>query len=170
MLKDVFLCSHKTSNRKLQLGFVDQDVVIYKDELDISCLYNDNSFFIHRNNHNSKSIIIPEVIIELKYAGVNTHGLITYSNYASDIKGIFPDCKYYLVLLYRKDTSDNKFLRHGKVFDKILCLMDGSPQKKYSKGEMSRLLKNCSVCKSRFDELVSSLESDLSVNKTPFIK
>ena len=49
VLKDVFLCSHKTSNRKLQLGFVDQDVVIYKDELDISCLYNDNSFFIHRS-------------------------------------------------------------------------------------------------------------------------
>ncbi len=108
ILKDIFLQKGKSNKFELQLGFFDQDIVIYNKEdlMDIEDLRNSKSIKIHNNNSNQRNtLIIPSIIIELKYDGVNTHGIITYSKIASDIKSIFPKCKYIFALRWLRSKS-----------------------------------------------------------------
>jgi len=119
-------------------GFFDQDIIIYTDTMDISKFKDVQNIKIH-NDKNNKTIYIPKIICELKYDSINTHGLITYSDIASNIKAIFPLCKYLLLLRYRNNSSDNKLLRNGKTFDKILCLDDGNAPKKSMKKVIFRI-------------------------------
>ena len=121
VLKDIFLNKNQVSKKqKIQFGFVDQDIVFYNDEMDISKLNKIENILIH-NNHNNK-MVMPKLICELKYNGITSHGLIAYSDYASDIKLIFPECKYWLAMRYWKSSTENKLNRHGKNFDKSFIL------------------------------------------------
>src|SRR4030067_1747604 len=123
ILRDIFIV-HEDENYKLQLGFFDQDIIIYTKTMDISMFKEVKNIKIHNIDKNNETIYIPRIICELKYDGINTHGLITYSDIASNVKSIFPLCKYILILRYRGNSSPNKLLRNGKTFDKILCLDD----------------------------------------------
>src|SRR3989344_3591573 len=158
ILKDIFLQKGKSDEYELQLGFFDQDIVIYNKEdlMNIEDLRNSKSIKIHNNNSNQKNtLIIPSIIIELKYDGVNTHGIITYSNIASDIKSIFPKCKYIFALRHNSGSSDNKFLRNGKNFDNIIYFENnGSYGKKYVKGQFKEEINKSSELKSKWDSLV----------------
>ncbi len=170
VLRDIFIV-HEGKNYKLQLGVFDQDIIIYTDTMDISKFKDVQNIKIH-NDKNNKTIYIPKIICELKYDGINTHGLITYSDIASNIKAIFPLCKYLLLLRYRNNSSDNKLLRNGKTFDKILCLDDGNaPKKKYEEGDFQNQLvsKNSKNLGDNYNALVDYLKATLN-SKELFLK
>ena len=59
-------------------------------------LENPNNILENSNNNseNKNQMVIPKLICELKFDGITSHGLITYSEYSSDIKSIFPESKY----------------------------------------------------------------------------
>ena len=98
------------------LGFLEQDVVIFS-ELSV-----DPQLARHfRRTLDWTTIRMPHLVIEVKYRGINSHGLMTYSNIANKIKGIFTNAKYYLLLRY-DDKSPETLLRHGTGFDRIIQL------------------------------------------------
>lgn len=172
VLRDIFLKLTNDKNYKLQLGFLDQDIIIYTDTMDISDLYKIKNITIHNiDKDNKNEICIPIVICELKYDGINTHGLITYSDIASDVKSIFPLCKYILLLRYRNNSSSDKLLRNGKTFDNILCFDDGkAPKRIYKKGDFQKKLKNNEELKSKYDALLKYLKDNIKESKTYFLK
>ncbi|MBK7964250.1 MAG: hypothetical protein IPK10_02285 [Bacteroidetes bacterium] len=135
VLKDIFLYKDDRFGYQLQFGFVDQDIVIYDETMDISDFKGVKNIFLHNNKNNRDKLVIPKIICELKYNGITSHGLITYSSYAADIKSIFPECKYFLALRHKKSSSENKLFRHGKYFDKIIFLGDSSSKQKYVQGQ-----------------------------------
>ena len=174
ILKDIFLQKGRSNEFELQLGFFDQDIVIYNKEdlMNIEDLRNSKSIKIHNNNSNQKNtLIIPSIIIELKYDGVNTHGIITYSNIASDIKSIFPKCKYIFALKYNSGSSDNKFLRNGKNFDNIIYFENnGSYGKKYIKGQFKDEINKSSELKSKWKSLVQFIRLTMEPESDSFLK
>jgi hypothetical protein len=171
VLKDIFLNkSPKTGNYKIQFGFVDQDIIFYEEEMDISKFYEVENILIHNNSGNKNKMVIPRLICELKYNGVNSHGLITYSDYASDIKSIFPECKYWLVMRYSNSSSDNKLYRHGKYFDKIIFFDSGRSNGKYHKGDFKQQIENHSELKKIFLEFINEIKKTLVDSNAYFIK
>lgn len=180
VLKDIFLYKHDeqdvkkfNANYSFQFGFVDQDIVIYNEKLDVSDLLSKDikSIFFHNIKEKEReAIIIPRIIIELKYGGVTSHGLITYSQYASDIKSIFPDCKYYLLVMYRKGASINKLQRHATSIDKIAILDDSSSVQKYEKGDFENRIISQANLANRFDNFINELSFQLNPVDIPFIK
>lgn len=171
VLKDIFLNKNQnTDEYKIQFGFVDQDIVIYQEEMDISKFYQVDNILVHNNSGNNNKMIIPKLICELKYNGITSHGLITYSEYASDIKSIFPECKYWLALRYRKSSTENKLYRHGKNFDKIIFFDKGKAEGKYKKGDFQKQLENQNDLYVRFYEFVELIKETLRENKTFFVK
>ncbi|MEZ5003927.1 MAG: hypothetical protein R2730_12940 [Chitinophagales bacterium] len=73
VLKDIFLNKNqKNSEYKLQLGFVDQDIVIYEETMDITEFHNLNNILIHKNSDDKNNMIIPKLICELKYNGITS--------------------------------------------------------------------------------------------------
>ena len=171
ILKDLFLQKGKDFY-SLQLGFSEQDIVFYEEIMDISEFYKIEKIKIHNIDKNKKNeIVIPKVICELKYDGINTHGLITYSNIAYDIKSIFPHCKYYLILFYKSTSSENKLLRSGKSFDHIFYFdSDSGKSKKYNKGDFELRLKIDNKIKEKYVSLITTIKSDLTQQKYDFVK
>jgi hypothetical protein len=171
VLKDIFLKKKENSEYQLQFGFVDQDIIIYDETMDISEFRNVKNISLHNNKQNHSVLVIPKVIIELKYNGINSHGLVLYSHYAADIKSIFPKCKYFLMLRYRKTSSENKLFRHGKFFDKILYLSENKARKQsYKEGQFSNELRQDFQLNERFKELISEIKFVLQNKKSYFVK
>lgn len=172
ILRDIYFQKDKNKLPYIQLGLFDQDIVIYDESESIDTMdwAKINGIRTHNNDKLSKKIIVPKVIFELKFNGVNTHTLITYSNIAYDIKSIFPFCKYFLLLYYRAGSSNNKFLRNGKSFDHIVFFNDGvAPKKEYKEGQFSEYLKSDQNATSKFKNVIDltnhylTMESDLAV-------
>lgn len=172
ILKDIFLhTDNKNGNYSLQFGFVDQDIIIYEKTMDISDLDNSDHFILHKNNNpDANKLIIPKIICELKYNGIATHGLVIYSDYAADIKSIFPDCKYFLALRYKKSSTPNKLLRHGKNFDKIIAFEDGKSKAPYKKGDFENQLEHNSILQKKFNDFIKIIKMELEERQPSFIK
>lgn len=170
VLKDIFLYKNEVLGYALQFGFVDQDIVIYNETMDIADFKEVKNIFLHNNNDNRQNLVIPKLIIELKYNGITSHGLITYSSYAADIKSIFPECKYFLAIRHKKSSSENKLFRHGKNFDKIINFEDGNAKGLYKEGQFLEELKADRNLKERFDEFIEEIKFVLKIKKTHFIK
>lgn len=180
VLKDIFLNTSKTTPKhKLQFGFVEQDIVIFEETINIEKFYGLDHILIHNNEKDEKDelkkkkknqMVIPKLIIELKYNGVNSHGLITYSDYASDIKSIFPECKYWLAIRYRKTSSDNKLKRHGKNFDRIIYFSPEKSPGNYAEGAFEDELRNDSELKYKFEMFVEEIRKTLQPPDTGFVK
>ncbi len=174
VLKDIFLNQSKTTPKHIvQFGFVDQDIVIYEETMDIKDFHELDHILIHNNEKSlemKNQMVIPKLIIELKYNGVNSHGLITYSDYASNIKSIFPECKYWLAMRYRKTSSDNKLKRHGKNFDKIFYFSPEKSPGNYTKGTFINDLQSDNDLKSRFEVFVKEIKNSLKERDTNFVK
>lgn len=171
VLKDIFLYKNQNSHEhKIQFGFVDQDIVFYENEMDISKFYEVENILIHNNSSRKSKMVIPKLICELKYNGINSHGLITYSDYASDIKSIFPECKYWLAMRYRKSSTENKLNRHGKNFDKIIFFDFGKSEGAYTKGDFRKQLEKQIELKNKFSEFLNEIKETLREKETVFIK
>lgn len=171
ILKDIFLYTDKSHNHSIQFGFVDQDIIIYQETMDISDLEKSKNVLLHKNNTaDADKLIIPKIICELKYNGITSHGLIIYSEYAADIKSIFPDCKYFLALRYKKNSTSNKLFRHGKNFDKIIAFDNGQSKGSYKKGDFLSQLKSDKELKKKFGEFIDEIKKVLQVKHTFFTK
>ena len=170
ILKDIFLYKDDKLGYQLQFGFVDQDIVIYDEAMDIADFREVKNIFIHNNKDNRDNLIIPKIICELKYNGITSHGLITYSSYAADIKSIFPECKYFLALRHKKSSSENKLFRHGKNFDKIIFLGNTSSKQKYISGQFLQELQTDKLLKEKFTEFIDEIKNVLRKKKTHFVK
>lgn len=156
VLKDIFFDKQKNG---IQLGFMEQDIIIYKEELDIGFIKKSKSFYTHNNPR--YKLIIPIVIIELKYRGINTYTLCTCSVYASDFKSIFPDCKYLMLMRFRESSSESKLTRHGRYFDRTFCLSERSTSKgKYKRGDFEKQLEEKTL-KANFDKFIDYLSEIL---------
>lgn len=167
VLRDIVVQKGKKNGYELQLGFFDQDIVIYKDSMKVGELKNSPNIKLHNNNKdNNKAtfeIIIPKIIIELKYWGVNTHTLIAYSDIAHDIKSIFPKAKYILLLRYKTDSSNNKLLRNSRDIDKIIYFEDyhrnKNKQPEYKKGKFKKTIENKSTESKAIQKKFKSLKT-----------
>lgn len=164
ILKDVYI--HKNSNKKLefQLGFFEQDIVLYKDKLDLGENIISHNIKFHNSKDKSK-VIVPKSIIELKYMGVNSHSLIVYSEIFREIKGIFPETKFYLLLRYN-EKSQSLLMRHCKNFDKIISFGEIPKIKKpYIKNQFLKELKKDKELRRKFKSLLECLKNDLVENQ-----
>ena len=168
VLKDIFLCKDNKNEYQLQLGFVDQDIVIYEKTMDISDFRTVKNISLH-NVKERDNLVIPKVICELKYGGITSHGLITYSYYATDIKSIFPECKYFLAIRFTS-SSENKLFRHGKGFDKIISFGDHIYKHIYEPGQFVKEMKEDHKLKRKFDEFIEEIKNVLRTKKTYFVK
>lgn len=170
VLRDI-CCLRRNGKYELELGFFDQDIVIYEDEIDLSDLPKVDNIKVRNIDHDCRnSIWVPRIIIELKYNGVTTHGLITYSSIARDIKTIFPNCKYLFVLRYKKTSSDEKLKRNGLNFDNIIYLDSGSAKDEYKKGDFKSDLENDSGVSSQYQALLKYITDQLEPSKSQFLK
>ncbi len=171
VLKDIFLNRNQNlRTHKIQFGFVDQDIVFYEEEMDISKFYKIDNILIHNNARNRNKLVIPKLICELKYNGITSHGLITYSDYASDIKSIFPECKYWLAMRYRENSTENKLKRHGKNFDRIIYFDTGKSEGAYKKGDFKAQLEIDPKLKKIFLEFIDEIKEALREKESVFVK
>lgn len=170
VLRDIFMRFHN-NDYFLQLGFFDQDVVIYENCMNIEEFYGVKGIKIHNIDRDMRDqICIPKIILELKYDGINTHTLITYSSIAADIKSIFPNCKYLLVLLHKGSSSHDKLMRNGKNFDGILYFNDGSASKKdYRPGDFERELNKNTEIRKRYNALLGHIKATLAPSSNEFL-
>jgi hypothetical protein len=83
-------------------GF-EQDILIYEDAT------------------KGQTTVIPRVIAEIKFGGVNTHDAIVYSQKAESIKRIYPFTRFGMILGDFK-TIPGRVLRHGRHFDFVVAL------------------------------------------------
>jgi len=104
---------------KIIFGFLEQDIVLYQDEIDITELKS-NKILIPRGTKDKK-IIIPLAVLELKIGeSLNTHHFITYSHIAKELKSVFPHCTYYFVSGGQKRKfAAETLLRHTKEFNRV---------------------------------------------------
>lgn len=138
--------------------------------MDITEFHNLQNVLVHNNTDVRNQMIIPKIICELKYDGITSHGLIIYSEYASDIKSIFPECSYWLAMRFRKSSTENKLYRHGKKFDKIIYFDKGKKIKKYELGDFEKELKTDLKLKDIFDEFLLEIKETLRIKETNFVK
>ena len=112
---------------KIILGFLEQDIVIYKDAIDVNEIKNDR-IFIPRGTKDKK-IIIPLAVLELKISdNLITHHFITYGVIARELKSIFPHCVYYFISSGgKRKFNPETLLRHTKEFDRVF--LDWSKEK-----------------------------------------
>ncbi|MDI6654447.1 MAG: hypothetical protein QME59_00990 [Candidatus Hydrothermarchaeota archaeon] len=160
VLKDITILPNRKSF-KLQFGFFEQDIVFYEEgtAIDISNKISDLPFKFTRIEEKGK-IVIPLLIIEIKYGGVDSHQLITYSQIAGDIKNIFPFTKYYLIIRYTSKDK-NLLLRHGKNFDRIVKFKGKDKDiKKYIKGNFAKELKDKELG-GEYNLLIKNLKQDI---------
>ena len=75
-----------------------------------------------RNVQEKTVILVPRLVIEVKYEGVTSHVLMTYSEIAGRLKGIYQNLRYYFLM--RAGSKDPWTLeRHGRNFDRIYQLV-----------------------------------------------
>ncbi len=154
--------------KKLKLNFAEQDIVIWEKEncIDVKQLSKSKPIKILR-----KDIIIPSIIVELKYNGVSTHDIALYSQYASEIKSIFPNCKYLFAMRYTRGTSEEKLLRNGKNFDNIIVFEETKSKSNIEKYQMGDFKNDLLVktiqrpWKDLIDYIKTTLEKDNSFLK-----
>lgn len=139
-------------------GFLEQDIVIFST---LSVPYDLGGYF---SNVREKSVIaVPRLIIEVKYRGISSHALMTYSNIAEKIKNIFGDCTYYLLLRY-DDKSEETVLRHGQHFDRIFQLQKISSNDRkisYKKGQFLTELRSNEMLRRKVRELAKHINKDV---------
>ena len=85
-------------------------------------------------------------------------------------ESIFPESKYWLVMRYRKSSTENKLFRHGKNFDKILYFDKGKSKKKYEVGDFQKELITEPQLSIIFDEFLEEIKTTLRKKETNFIK
>ena len=143
--------------------FSEQDVVIYRGE---------DSFCRESTGRDKDKCVIPRIICELKYEGVNTTALIAVSDTASKIKSIFPECKMILLVRYsgNKEENNEKLLRWGQGFDRIMCLETGKKKRKYVRGAFAMELQNSAKLKDKWKKLVKYIQEALSGPGEGFVK
>lgn len=160
----------KTNEFELQLGFFEQDIVICGKNDDIN-LPKKVPIKIHNNNSSEQNkIMIPSIIIELKYDGVDTHGIIKYSTIASNLKSIFPKCKYVFALRYNSGCGDNKLLRDGINFDNILYFENSYKKSDYYKGQFKEEIKKSTEIKKKWKSLIRFIRSTMVPESDSFLK
>ena len=94
-----------------KFGFLEQDIVVGKS-LKVPAYF--GKYFYQSRSRTE--VFQPEIVIEIKYGKARTHELMTYSHIASEIKAIFPRCRYYLVLGYCSVQTFEITMRHGRNF------------------------------------------------------
>jgi hypothetical protein len=117
-----------------------------------------------------EQLVLPRVVIEVKYNGITSHTLMTYTTIANRIKAIFGSTRYYLVLRYDNKSSAT-LLRHGMGFDRIaqLQMVSGRrgqrPIPRYATGDFQRHLQTDSSLREKLDQLIATLRYDLIDSK-----
>lgn len=111
-------------------------------------------------------LFIPRVVIEVKYAGVNSHTIMTYSEIAGRLKGVYEGLRYYFLL--RAGSKDPATLeRHGRMFDRIYQLErirqtgGASTLPPYTEGDWSRFARRAPVQRG-LRRLLSDIRGDLT--------
>lgn len=109
---------------RLNFGFFKQDLVLYLKKQIPKSYERD---YYNYDKLGKREIIIPLIIFELKIgANLTSHQLITYSEIALEIKGIYPWIKYNLLMDKRGEKQDKTLTRHGKHFDEIIIIKEDS--------------------------------------------
>ncbi len=143
-----------------RFGFLEQDIVVGKP-LKVPDYFGQ---YFYRSG-NKTEVFEPEIIMEIKYGHVNTHQLMTYSYIASEIKAVFPRCRYYLVLGYCSGSVFEKTMRHGRHFDRVFNLCFRSKKEvripDYTKGKLNVDAANNKT----YSNLIQHLTNDLSSTK-----
>ncbi len=144
------------------LGFLEQDIVIFQ-EASV-----DHQLSRHfRMTSDWATVRVPRLVIEVKYNGINSHTLMTYSNIAQRIKGIFSSAKYYLLLRYDNKNSET-LLRHGIGFDRIVLLQRVKGAEwgdSYRSGDFEKQLVTETPLSNRFQKFLHILKLDLADQK-----
>ena len=139
VLHDVSFFNKKNKAKfEPRFHFMEQDIVVY----DKAVVSPDVQRHFHNFPKGLDFVPVPRAIIEVKYARVTTHDLITYSSKSSRIKLMFPDVRYYFLSRFASEEEE-KFLRHGVHFDRIVIL-GSKPKEKHSyiKGTLLREFEN----------------------------
>lgn len=108
-------------------------------------------------------VLLPRVVIEVKYSGVVSHAVMTYSDIAARLKAVHGDLRYYF--LVRAGSKSPEILsRHGRSFDRIYQLVRargkvGWPPP-YRGGDLSEHLADDLVAQG-LERLVADIRSDL---------
>jgi hypothetical protein len=151
----------KDDRMEPRLGFLEQDIVLFQWATVPEKL--GRHFFKVRNTSRSE-IRIPRLIVELKYKGISSHTLITYSNIATRIKGIFGDVRYFLLLRY-DNKGPETMLRHGAGFDRIFQLARTTGATDYAPGAFEKHLVASADLRDRFEIFIRTIRRDLRDKK-----
>jgi hypothetical protein len=175
IIRDVYYYND-TKSRYLQLGLFNQDIVIWDNDENLNILGFEKIKGIKFHNldlisKNTSELIIPKIIIELKYNGANTHTLLTYSKISFDIKSIYPNSKYFLLMLYSGNSSNNKLLRNGVGFDKIMYFIEGKArEKEYMQGIFNEMIDKNFEIRKKYKAIVDLIRNAILFNDEVSIK
>jgi len=121
ILKD-FTIGRVDDRWRLIAGVQQQDIVFYREQDSIG--YGDfkSAAMLDIGKYRGEPIHVPFAVVELKVGGenMNTHELITYSSISTQLKQVFPHCRYCLLMQSNvRGFSQSTFLRHCKGFDRV---------------------------------------------------
>lgn len=142
-----------------RIGCLDQDIVVGEwVEVEEGLA----KYFSPRLKRIGK-LFLPHAIVEVKYGGVDSHGLTTYSHIAQRIRQVFNDVRYYLLVRF-----DNKrpatYKRHGVGFDTMAVLQndpEGGKPATYRYGQFRQDLADDKVLKERFERFLKLIDDHL---------
>ncbi len=111
-------------------------------------------------------LLLPRIVIEVKYAGVVSHSVMTYSDIAARLKSVHGDLRFYFLM--RAGSKSPEILgRHGRTFDRIYQLVRVRGAKsphwppRFRPGDLAQHLED-DVVASGLQRLLADIRSDLA--------
>ena len=118
---------------KVIAGSLQQDIVIYRDRIPFKKFQTEILKMTRKagtvsdivptdGEDNDRDVVIPLVVVELKIGkSLVTHGFITYSSIAQQIKNVFPHLNYFFALDSNetRNVTPETVLRYTKGFDRV---------------------------------------------------
>lgn len=169
VLKDIFLLQ-KRGIYKFQLDFIDQDVVFFDHVMDIAEFMNLNKINIGNQAEDFKGrIVIPRIILNTNYSHPGEKEINRQSMIASDIKSIFPQCKFILLYRYKGKSYDPGYGQIRFPYDKTVCFSSEFPlgNRRYAKGDFHSDRKK--AVKDDYDGLLSYVVKTLENDHMQFL-
>ena len=170
VLTDIFLIQKK-GLYQFQLKFMEQDLVIFNHIMDISEFMNINKMNIENQDENFMGrIIIPRIILKFGFTGMSNEELMIENKIASDIKSIFPNCKYIVLFYYQGIFKEGNERSLNNVFDKIMYFINGKTPAEpiYRRGDMD-FYRHDSM-KKKYPHLIKYIKTILRNEDIKFLK
>lgn len=169
VLKNIFLVKQKGVYR-FQLEFIEQDIVIFDHIMDITEFMNLNKINIGNQSEDFRGrIVIPRIILNTGFCPPGQTERKKQFKIATDIKSIFPQCKYLQVFRYCPASLHHDFRGIRFNVDKTVCFSRECPprDREYTGGDFRAIREG--AAQNQYHNLIRYIMKILEIDHLRFM-